>query len=102
MRMLAPMLPADPSTPAHRLTAAFARVADARYAIGILESCGMAPVDIKLETVDDGRGGVSLVILRIEIGGIARDRVLAAISGGHGVALADPDAAGVSPVERVA
>lgn len=97
------MLPADPSTPADRLTAAFARVADARYAIGILESCGMAPVDIKLETVDDGRGGVSLVILRIEIGGIARDRVLAAISGGHGVPVPDPAPAAVtSPVERVA
>lgn len=97
------MLPADPSTPADRLTAAFARVADARYAIGILESCGMAPVDIKLETVDDGRGGVAIVILRIEIGGIARDRVLAAIAGGHGVPVPDPAPATVSsPVERVA
>lgn len=86
-----------------RLTAAFARVADARYAMGILERCGMALVDIKLETLDDGRGGVSLALLRIDIGDVARDRVLAAISGGHGVAVPEPAPATVaSPIDRVA
>ena len=68
-------------------SAAFARVADARYAIGILESCGLAPVDVDIETVTDERGAVQLVILRVVIAGEARDRVLAAISGGHGVPL---------------
>lgn len=94
---------ADQHLPTDRLTAAFARVADARYTIGILESCGMAPVDIELETLDDGRGGVSLVLLRIEIRGGARDRVLTAISGGHGVPVPDPAAATNAPaIERVA
>lgn len=73
-----------------RFTAAFARVTDARYAIGILERCGVEPVDIAIDTVPDERGGVQLVILRVEIAGVARDRVLAAISGGHGVPVADP------------
>ena len=80
-----------PSTDAatDRVTAAFARVTDARYAIGILERCGVEPVDIAIDTVPDERGGVQLVILRVEIAGVARDRVLAAISGGHGVPMAD-------------
>jgi hypothetical protein len=76
-----------------RFAAAFARVADARYAIDILESCGLAPIDIDIETVTDERGAVQLVILRIVIAGEARDRVLAAISGGHGVPLAPADGA---------
>jgi hypothetical protein len=73
-----------------QLSAAFARVADAKYAIGILESCGLAPVDIDIETVTDERGAVQLVILRVVIAGEARDRVLSAIAGGHGVPLTDP------------
>jgi hypothetical protein len=72
-----------------RVTAAFARVTDARYAIGILERCGVEPVDIALDTVEDGRGGVQLVILRVDTADVARERVLAAISGGHGVPVAD-------------
>ena len=75
--------------PSDRLAAAFAREADAQYAIGILESCGLAPIDVDIETVADEQGGVQLVILRIVIAGEARDRVLAAISGGHGVPLPD-------------
>lgn len=73
--------------PAERLTAAFARVADARYAIGILETCGDGPVRATLEPIMDDRGEVQLVMLHIEIEGIARDRVLSAISGGHGVTM---------------
>lgn len=75
----------------HHLTAAFARITDARYAIGILESCGTAPVKVSIETVDDARGGVAVVILRIEVDAGGRDRVLAAISGGHGVPVPDPN-----------
>lgn len=67
------------------VTAAFARETDARYAIDILERCGLEPVDITIDTVADDRGGVQLVIMRVEIAGVGRDRVLAAISGGHGV-----------------
>ncbi len=81
-------LPVQP--PAERLTAAFARAADARYAIGILETCGDGPVRATLEPVFDDRGEVQLVMLHIEIDGIARDRVLSAISGGHGVAMSSP------------
>lgn len=92
----------EPIAQTDRLTAAFARVSDARYAIGILESCGMEPLRIALETVGDGRGGVAMVIMRVEIGGIARDRVLAAISGGHGVPVTEPAQDAASPVERVA
>lgn len=84
--MTFPVRPTD-----SQITAAFARVADARYAMGILETCGDGPVRATLEPVLDDRGEVQLVMLHIEIGGIARDRVLAAISGGHGVAMTRPD-----------
>ena len=83
-----------PDAATDRVTAAFARVTDARYALDILERSGVEPVDIALDTVQDERGGVQLVILRVEIAGIARDRVLAAISGGHGVPVADQTAQG--------
>lgn len=73
------------------ISAAFARVADAHYAMGILETCGDGPVRATLEPILDDRGEVQLVMLHIEIDGIARDRVLAAISGGHGVAMTRPD-----------
>ena len=91
-------MPTRPSS--DRLAAAFAREADAQYAIGILESCGLAPIDVDIETVADEHGAVQLVILRIVIAGEARDRVLAAISGGHGVPLpeaSDVDRAGTAP-----
>lgn len=68
-----------------RVSAAFARETDARYAIGILERCGVEPSEIDLDRVEDGRGGVQLVILHVGIMGVGRDRILAAISGGHGV-----------------
>jgi hypothetical protein len=93
--------PVDP--PAERLTAAFARFADARYAIGILETCGDGPVRATVEPVMDDRGEVQLVMLHIEIGGIARDRVLSAISGGHGVTMSAPaDPAADGGVTRIA
>lgn len=72
-----------------QVTAAFARVTDARYAIDILERCGVEPVDIAIDTVHGADGRVQLVIMRVEIAGVARDRILAAISGGHGVPMAD-------------
>lgn len=82
----------SPATPpaTDQVTAAFARVTDARYAIDILERCGVEPVDIAIDTVQDELGRVQLVIMRVEIAGVARDRILAAISGGHGVPMADP------------
>ena len=80
-------MPAPATDHNDQYSAAFARVAAARDAIGILESCGLAPVDVDIETVTDERGAVQLVILRVVIAGEARDRVLAAISGGHGVPL---------------
>lgn len=76
---------------AERLTAAFARVADARYVIGILESCGDGPIRATLEPVNDDRGVMQLVMLHIELGGIPRERVLSAISGGHGVMVSTPE-----------
>jgi hypothetical protein len=84
--------------PTDRVTAAFARETDARYAIGILERCGVEPVDIAIDTVQDQDGRVQLVVLRVEIAGVARDRVLAAISGGHGVPMADELGAGQARV----
>ncbi|MEO5885693.1 MAG: hypothetical protein ABIQ58_09295 [Candidatus Limnocylindrales bacterium] len=96
----------EPVSPNDRVTAAFARVSDARYAIGILESCGLASVHISVETMNDERGEVSLVIMRVELDGISRDRVLTAISGGHGFPVADPRPAdptlASAPIERVA
>ncbi len=77
--------------PAETLTAAFARVTDARYALGILESCGDGPIHATLEPVHDDRGALQLVILHIQIDGIPRERVLSAISGGHGVMMATPE-----------
>ena len=89
--------------PVERLTAAFARAADARYAIGILETCGDGPVRATLEPVFDDRGEVQLVMLHIEIDGIARDRVLSAISGGHGVAMPSPTTSSIDgDVARIA
>ncbi len=82
------------STPARSgdlLTAVFARMADARYAIGILESCGDGAVRTTVEEVVDDDGSPQLVVLRVEIGGIAMERVLAAISGGHGVRIEEPE-----------
>ena len=81
----------EPADLTNHLTAAFARLTDARYAIGILESCGMAPVNVSIGTVNDERGGVAVVILRIEVDADGRARVLAAISGGHGVPVPDPN-----------
>lgn len=72
-------------TPVERLTAAFARLTDARYAVGILEACSADPVKASVEPVMDERGEVQLVMLHVDIDGLARERVLAAISGGHGV-----------------
>ena len=72
------------------MSAAFARAVDARYALGILETCGHAPIRVTLESMTDERGEVQMVILHIEIEGMARDRVLAAFSGGHGVPLQLP------------
>ena len=77
--------------PVETLTAAFARVTDARYAIGILESCGDGPIRATLEPVNDDRGVVQLVMLHIEVGGIPRERILSAISGGHGVMVSAPE-----------
>lgn len=85
---------------ADRVSAAFARETDARYAIGILERCGVTPGDIDIDRIEDGRGGVQLVILHVGIVGVGRDRILAAVSGGHGVPMPE-QAASARPV-RVA
>lgn len=71
--------------PGERLTAGFARAADARYAISILQACGDGPVRASIEPVLDERGEIRLVILRIELEGVSRDRALSAITGAHGV-----------------
>lgn len=68
-----------------RLTAGFARAADARYAIGILQACGGGPVRATIEPVLDERGEVRLVVLQVELEGVSRDRALSAITGAHGV-----------------
>jgi len=81
------------STPTpERVTAAFARAADAHYTIGILESTGSAPVRATLEELRDERGAISLIVLRVDLTGLDRARVLAAISGGHGVPIPEPAA----------
>ena len=46
-----------------------------------------------METVADERGGVAVVILRIQVDAGGRARVLAAVSGGHGVPMPDPNLA---------
>lgn len=85
-----------------RLTAAFARASDARYALGILESSGAVPVRATLEEVRDERGAVSLIVLRVDLTGLDRARVLSAVSGGHGVPIPEPDTAGVGELVQVA
>lgn len=89
--------------PVETLTAAFARVTDARYAIGILESCGDGPIRATIEPVNDDRGVLQLVMLHIEIGGIPRERILSAIGGGHGVMVSAPEPASrAASVVRIA
>lgn len=78
--------------PADKVTAVFARMADARYALGILETAGDAPIRATIEPVVDDSGNVRLVVLRVELAGLALDRIMAAVSGGHGVAVAEPQA----------
>lgn len=85
------MITTDATCSADRLTAAFARAVDARYAIAILEGAGTAPVRATMEELRDERGAVSLIVLRVDLTGLDRTRVLAAISGGHGVPIAEPD-----------
>lgn len=92
----------DPSAQPELLTAAFARAADARYALGILGSSGSSPVRATLEEVRDERGAVSLIVLRVDLTGLDRARVLSAVSGGHGVPIPEPDAAGVAELVQVA
>jgi hypothetical protein len=75
------------SAPGERLTAAFARVRDAYYAVGILDSSAANPVLATVEPLYDERGNEQLILLRIELDGLNRDSVLTAIAGGHGVVI---------------
>ena len=81
-------VPENPSVPAPsaQVTAAFARLRDAYYAVGILES-GDVPVHATVEELYDERGTVQLILLRVELEGIGLERVHTAIAGGHGVAI---------------
>jgi hypothetical protein len=82
-------VPANPSVPAPaaQVTAAFARLRDAYYAVGILESGGEAPVLATVEELFDERGTVQLILLRVEVEGLGLERVHTAVAGGHGVAI---------------
>jgi hypothetical protein len=76
-----------PPIRSERLTAAFARLRDAHYAVGILESAGEAPVRATVEALYDERGAMQLILLRVDLDGLGRERVLTAVAGGHGVAV---------------
>jgi hypothetical protein len=72
------------------MTGAFARVKDARYAIGILERCAGGPIGATVREQLDARGAVEIVLVDIEVGLLDPDRIRAAFSGGHGVLLPRP------------
>ena len=84
--LIAPVEP-PVSAPGERLTAAFAGVRDAYYAVGILDSGAAAPVLATVEPLYDERGNEQLILLRIELDGLDRERVLTAVAGGHGVVI---------------
>jgi hypothetical protein len=83
------------------VTAAFARLRDAYYTVGLLESGSPAPVHATVEQLYDERGDVQLILLRVDLEGIGLERVHTAIAGGHGVAI-PPREPGpvVEPVRR--
>jgi hypothetical protein len=83
--------PATAPTPAStgRVTAAFAGQRDAYYAVGILDSGADVPILATVEELYDERGNVQLVLLRVELEGLDRERILTAVAGAHGVVIPD-------------
>ncbi len=85
----AQIVPADgpASAPGERLTAAFAGLRDAYYAVGILDSSADVTVRATVEPLYDERGNEQLILLRVDLDGLDRERVLTAVAGGHGVVI---------------
>lgn len=75
------------AAPGEQLTAAFAGLRDAYYAVGILDSGSDVPVRATVEPLYDERGNEQLILLRVELDGLDRERVLTAVAGGHGVVI---------------
>jgi len=80
-------VPDSPPRP-HQMTGAFARAADARYALAILERCTGGPISAAVREQLDARGAVEIVLLDIEVGSLEPDQIRAAVSGAHGVLMA--------------
>ena len=80
-------MPLEPS-PSIRMSAAFAREADARSALSFLASCGHV-LSSTLRPIAGAGGRVDVIVLDVEVADLAPERMVVVMTGTHGVVMSN-------------